>query len=134
MPSSNKQLIETQSAPSPVGPYSQAVIAGGWLYCSGQIALDPSTGLMVGGGNIQEEANQVLKNLQAVLIAAKAKPSDVVRTTIYLKDLRDFEKVNQVYGEFFGEGISPSRACVEVAGLPKGALVEIDCIALIEKT
>ena len=89
---------------------------------------------MVGGENVEKEAHQVLKNLQEVLIAANAKLSDVVRTTIYLKDLRDFEKVNKVYGDFFKEGVSPARACVEVTGLPKGALVEIDCIALIKKT
>ena len=126
-----KKAIETTSAPSPVGPYSQAVLTNGWLFCSGQIALNPSTGLMVGDGNIEKETYQVLKNLQAVLSSAQAKPSDVVKTTIYLKDLSDFTKVNEIYSEVFENVISPARACVEVAGLPKGALVEIDCIALI---
>ncbi len=128
-----KKAIETKAAPSPVGPYSQAVLANGWLYCSGQIALDPVTGLMVGNGNIEKETYQVLKNLQAVLASANAKSSDVVRTTIYLKNLSDFAKVNQIYSEVFQNSLSPARACVEVAGLPKGALVEIDCIALLEE-
>ncbi len=129
MSSSRTQPITTSSAPSPVGPYNQAVVAGDWLYCSGQIALDPSSGLMVGESDVEKETKQVLDNLCAVLKAAGADPSRVVRTTIYLKDLRDFSKVNTIYSEIFQEGVSPARACVEVAGLPKGALVEIDCIA-----
>ena len=128
-----KKVIETHSAPAPVGPYSQAILVNGWLYCSGQIALDPSSGLMVGDGDVEEETHQVLKNLEAVLNSAKASPSDVVRTTIYLKNLSDFAKVNKIYSEVFENSMSPARACVEVAGLPKGALVEIDCIALIEQ-
>ena len=125
--------IETSSAPAPVGPYSQAIVVNGWLYCSGQIALNPSTGLMVGNGNVIEETDQVLKNLQAVLSAANATPEDVVKTTIYLQNLKDFAKVNQIYSNFFKGITSPARACVEVAALPKGALVEIDCIAYVEK-
>ena len=125
--------IETPSAPAPVGPYSQAIVVNGWLYCSGQIALNPSTGLMVGNGNVIEETDQVLKNLQAVLSAANATPEDVVKTTIYLQNLKDFAKVNQIYSNFFKGITSPARACVEVAALPKGALVEIDCIAYVEK-
>ena len=124
-----KRSIETKSAPSPVGPYSQAVFAGGWLYCSGQIALEASTGLIVGNGNIEKETHQVLKNLLAVLDAANAKPSQVIKTNIYLIDLKDFEVVNKLYGEVFDQGVSPARACVQVSGLPKGALVEIDCVA-----
>ena len=91
--------ISTPSAPSPVGPYNQAVVAGDWLYCSGQIPLDPSTGSMVGEGNIEEETKQVLRNLKAVLIAAGAQTSHVVKTTIYLKNLGDFEKVNGIYSD-----------------------------------
>ena len=126
---SSISAIKTNTAPAPVGPYNQAILANGWLYCSGQIALDPSSGEMIGGKNIKEETRQVLKNLQAVLKAAGAKCTNVVKTTIYLTDLKDFAKVNEVYEDTFKEGISPARACVEVAGLPKGGKVEIDCVA-----
>ena len=129
MDSSNSRVVFTKLAPAPVGPYSQAVVAGEWLYCSGQIPLDPSTGLLVGEGNIEAETHQVISNIKAVLDAAGAHPSQVVRTTIYLVDLNDFEKVNMIYSETFMSNISPARACVEVAALPKGAHVEIDCIA-----
>ena len=112
-----------------MGPYNQAVVAGGWLYCSGQIPLDPATGVMVGDGDVAAETRQVLSNLQAVLAEAGAKPSDVVRTTVFLADLADFQTVNGIYAEVFGKGVSPARACVQVAALPKGARVEIDCVA-----
>ena len=121
--------ITTSSAPAPVGPYNQAVLAGGWLYCSGQIPLDPATGEMVGNGDVAAETRQVLSNLQAVLNEAGAKPADVVRTTVFLADLADFQTVNGIYAEMFGEGVSPARACVQVAALPKGSRVEIDCVA-----
>lgn len=121
--------ITTSSAPAPVGPYNQAVLAGGWLYCSGQIPLDPATGEMVGNGDVAAETRQVLSNLQAVLNEAGAKPADVVRTTVFLADLADFQTVNGIYAEVFGEGVSPARACVQVAALPKGSRVEIDCVA-----
>ena len=123
------RAITTSSAPAPVGPYNQAVVAGGWLYCSGQIPLDPATGVMVGDGDVAAETRQVLSNLQAVLAEAGAKPSDVVRTTVFLADLADFQTVNGIYAEVFGEGVSPARACIQVAALPKGARVEIDCVA-----
>ena len=123
------RAITTSSAPAPVGPYNQAVLAGGWLYCSGQIPLDPATGAMVGDGDAAAETRQVLSNLQAVLAEAGAKPSDVVRTTVFLADLADFQTVNGIYAEVFGDGVSPARACVQVAALPKGARVEIDCVA-----
>ena len=123
------QAITTAAAPDPVGPYNQAVLAGGWLYCSGQIPLDPDTGAMVGDGDVAAETRQVLRNLNAVLAAAGATPAQVVRTTVFLADLADFQTVNALYAEVFGEGISPARACVQVAALPKGARVEIDCIA-----
>ncbi len=126
-----KTAIKTSLAPSPVGPYNQAILANGWLYCSGQIALDPKSGELVGEGNIEEETHQVLKNLFAVIKEAGANKSDVIRTTIYLTDLNDFSKVNKIYSEEFSTNLSPARACVEVSGLPKGAKVEIDCIALI---
>ena len=121
--------INTSSAPKPVGPYNQAVLAGEWLYCSGQIALEPNEGFLVGNGDIDLETKQVLKNLEAVLNKAGATNSQVVRTTIYLTDLNDFNRVNKIYSETFTGIVFPSRACVEVSALPKGARVEIDCVA-----
>ena len=129
MKSSVIEPIETKFAPKPVGPYNQAVLVENWLYCSGQIALDPLTGAMIEGGNIEEETKQVLKNLIAVVEAAGGKSSNVIRTTIYLTDLNDFAKVNAIYAETFNESASPARACVEVSNLPKGGKIEIDCIA-----
>ena len=123
------KAITTSAAPAPVGPYNQAVLAGGWLYCSGQIPLDPDTGAMVGNGDVAAETRQVLKNLTAVLQEAGATPAQVVRTTVFLADLGDFQTVNELYAEVFGDGVSPARACVQVAALPKGARVEIDCVA-----
>ena len=123
------KAVITQEAPAPVGPYNQAVIAGGWLYCSGQIPLDPATGAMVGDGDVEAETRQVLRNLKAVLQEAGTDPSKVVRTTVFLVDLGDFQAVNAIYAEMFGDGVSPARACVQVAALPKGSKVEIDCIA-----
>jgi reactive intermediate/imine deaminase len=125
------QAVVTAAAPAPVGPYNQAVLAGGLLFCSGQIALDPATGAMVGGGDVEAETRQVLANLQAVLAAAGCTPQQVVRTTVFLADLADFAAVNAIYGEVFGQGVSPARACVQVAALPKAARVEIDCIAVL---
>jgi len=124
------QAINTSHAPEPVGPYNQAVLAGGLLFCSGQIALDPVSGLMVGQGDVEAETRQALANLQAVLTAAGSSPARVVRTTVYLADLADFARVNAIYAEVFGQGVSPARACIQAAALPKGARVEIDCIAL----
>ena len=129
MNSSAVEPIETKFAPKPVGPYNQAVLVENWLYCSGQIALDPVTGEMIGNGNIEEETRQVLKNLIAVVEAAGGTNSNVIRTTIYLTDLNDFAKVNQIYAEAFDNKVSPARACVEVSNLPKGGKIEIDCIA-----
>ncbi len=129
MKSSAIDPIETKFAPKPVGPYNQAVVVENWLYCSGQIALDPSTGEMIGDGNIEEETKQVLKNLIAVVEAAGGTSSNVIRTTIYLTDLNDFTKVNAIYAETFREQVSPARACVEVSNLPKGGKIEIDCVA-----
>ena len=131
MTSPGIEAVITSAAPAPVGPYNQAVKAGGVLYCSGQIALDPASGAMVGDGDVEAETRQVLANLQAVLQEAGCTPQQVVRTTVFLADLADFAKVNALYAEMFGAGVSPARACVEVAALPKGARVEIDCIALL---
>ena len=125
------EAVETQAAPAPVGPYNQAVKAGGMLFCSGQIPLDPASGTMVGGGDVEAETRQVLSNLKAVLTAAGCSPQQVVRTTVFLVDLADFAKVNAIYAETFGQGVEPARACVQVAALPKGAKVAIDCIAVL---
>jgi reactive intermediate/imine deaminase len=127
------EAVITESAPAPVGPYNQAVKAGGLLFCSGQIALDPATGAM-GGGDVEAETRQVLTNLQAVLAAAGVGPDRVVRTTVFLADLADFAKVNAIYAETFNTAVAPARACVEVAALPKGARVEIDCIAVLAQS
>jgi 2-iminobutanoate/2-iminopropanoate deaminase len=123
--------VNTPAAPAPVGPYNQAVVAGGLLYCSGQIALDPVSGTLVGDGDVEAETVQVLSNLQAVLAAAGCSPAQVVRTTVYLVDLDDFARVNHLYAGVFGAGVAPARACVQVAALPKGARVEIDAIAVV---
>jgi len=131
LPLSPLEAIETAQAPAPVGPYNQAVRAGNLLFCSGQIALDPDSGILVGEGDVALETRQVLTNLVAVLAAAGARPDQVVRTTVFLADLADFATVNGLYAEVFGAGVSPARACVQVAALPKGALVEIDAIAVL---
>ncbi|OUT70568.1 MAG: reactive intermediate/imine deaminase [Synechococcus sp. TMED19] len=131
MSSKGLEAVETKAAPAPVGPYNQAVKAGGMLFCSGQIPLDPMTGVMVGDGDVEAETRQVLSNLESVLKAAGCTPQQVVRTTVFLTDLADFARVNAIYAEMFGQGVAPARACVQVAALPKGAKVEIDCVALM---
>lgn len=125
------RAVNTAAAPAPVGPYNQAVQAGGLLFCSGQIALDPVSGTLVGDGDVEAETRQVLSNLTAVLAAAGATAAQVVRTTVYLTDLADFAVVNAIYAETFNGDVAPARACVEVAALPKAARIEIDCIALL---
>jgi 2-iminobutanoate/2-iminopropanoate deaminase len=124
-----KAVVATSSAPQAIGPYSQAVRAGDWLFLSGQIGLDPVTGDLVVGG-VVVETERVLANLQAVLEAAGASLRDVVRTTIYLADLGDFPRVNEIYAGCFDQPY-PARATVGVAALPRGARVEIDAIARI---
>ena len=119
----------SDAAPAPVGPYSQAVEHDGWIFASGQIPLDPASGELV-GGEIEDQARQVLANLRAVLEAAGASLDDVVRTTIYLIDLSHFPRVNAVYAEHFTAEPRPARATVQVAALPLGAAVEIDAIAV----
>jgi 2-iminobutanoate/2-iminopropanoate deaminase len=121
--------IETDAAPAAIGPYCQAVGAGEWVFCSGQLALDPETGQMVGDGDIEAETRQVLRNLDAVLEKARASRGDVVKATVYLTDIDEFSTVNQVYAEFFEGLVPPARATVQVAALPKGAKVEIDFTA-----
>lgn len=123
-----KREVNTKNAPVPVGPYSQAVIAGDFIFCSGQIALDPRTGKMV-DGDIERETRQVMENLGAVLKEADSSLDRVVKTTIFLHDMNDFPRVNEVYAGYFRD-IPPSRATVQAAGLPGGARIEIECIAL----
>ena len=125
-----RKVISTERAPGAVGPYSQAIVAGGFVWCSGQIPLDPATGQLV-QGEIEDETRQVLINLRAVLDAAGSSMDRVVRATVYLADLNDFERVNAVYAESFGEQ-PPARVCIEACGLPKGARVEIDAIAEVD--
>ena len=125
-----RKVISTERAPGAVGPYSQAIVAGGFVWCSGQIALDPGTGQLV-QGEIEDETRQVLTNLRAVLDAAGSSMDRVVRATVYLADLSDFERVNAVYAESFGEQ-PPARVCIEACGLPKGGRVEIDAIAEVD--
>ncbi|MEY4829289.1 MAG: hypothetical protein RLZZ562_1085 [Planctomycetota bacterium] len=122
------EIVATGSAPAAIGPYSQAVKAGGMLYCSGQIALDPATMQMV-GATAAEQAERVLQNLEAVLKAGGSSFDKVVRTTIYLVSMADFAAVNEVYGKRFPNH-KPARATVAVKELPKQGLVEIDCIAI----
>ena len=121
--------VKTEHAPSAIGPYSQGVIANGVLYSAGQIALDPATGQMV-EAEIVAQTERVMDNLQSILEAAGAAWGDVVKTTVYLHDLADFPTVNEIYGKRIGEA-RPARSTVQVAGLPRGALVEIDLIALL---
>jgi 2-iminobutanoate/2-iminopropanoate deaminase len=125
-----KTRISTTQAPAALGPYSQAVVAGNTLYCSGQVPLDPTTGALVPGG-IREQTLRVLENLTAVLQAAGSGMAHVVKTTVYLKNISDFAVMNEVYATYFApEGVvPPARSTVEVARLPKDALIEIDLIA-----
>lgn len=122
-----KTEILTHLAPAPIGPYSQAIEAGGFLFCSGQIPLDPITGNLVGEGNVEAQTAQVMKNISALLVHASAGFNQVVKTTIYLKNMGDFPKVNAIYGEHF-KAPFPARSTVEVARLPKDVLVEIEVI------
>lgn len=123
--------ISTADAPKAIGPYSQAVAApaGRLVFCSGQIPLDPRTGELV-KGTIEEETRRVMENLKAVLAAAGGSLGQVVKTTIFLTDLADFAKVNEVYGGYLG-AVPPARATVQVAALPRGARVEIDAVAVL---
>ena len=122
-----KKHVISNQAPKPIGPYSQGVIAGGLLFVSGQIPLDPVSGEMV-GGDIEAQTEQVLKNLLAILREAKMGPENVVKATVYLADMADFPRMNEVYGRYLGKE-PPARSTIQAAGLPKGARVEIDVIA-----
>ena len=123
------RTISTTDAPAAIGPYSQAVVAGGFLFTSGQIALDPASGEMVGEGDVVAEAEQAAANLRAVLAAGGCTPTDVVKCTVFLADMADFARVNEVYARLFEGDAPPARSCVAAAGLPKGARVEIEAVA-----
>jgi len=119
--------LSTPNAPAALGPYSQAVDTGSTVYCSGQLGLDPATGNLADG--VQAQTHQALKNLQAVLNEAGLSLDNVVKTTVFVQDLADFGTVNEIYGTYFHGGF-PARSCVQIAALPKNALVEIECIAV----
>lgn len=123
-----KHILNTENAPTPIGPYNQAVKSGHLIYTSGQIPIDPATGIFVEGG-IREQTIQVLENLKAVIEAAGGTLDDTIKTTVFLADMADFSVMNTVYAEYFGEANAPARSTVQVAGLPKGALVEIELVA-----
>ena len=129
--STEKMMISTSEAPAAIGPYSQAVRAGGMVFTSGQVALDPATGALITGG-IREQTAQVLENLAAVLAEAELDLANVIKTTVFLKDINDFAAMNEVYARYMApEGVvPPARSTVEVARLPKDALVEIEVIAV----
>lgn len=124
-----RQIIQTDAAPAAIGPYSQGVVANGFLFVSGQIPIDPATGAFVPGG-IAEQTEQCLRNLEAILTAAGSSMTQVVKTTVYLESIADFAAMNEVYAKAFGES-APARAAFEVGALPKDALVEIEAVAVI---
>jgi 2-iminobutanoate/2-iminopropanoate deaminase len=123
------KAVSTSNAPAAIGPYSQAVVHAGVVYCSGQIALDPATGQVV-DGDVAAQTRRVLANLDAVLVAAGSDRAKVLKTNVYLRDMADFAAMNAVYAEFFGDA-RPARATVAVAGLPRDVRVEIDCVAAV---
>ncbi len=124
-----KRIIRTDNAPAAIGPYSAGIVAGKFVFTAGQIGLDPKNGQMVEGG-VEEQARRALTNLKAILEAAGSSLENVVKTTVFLQDMADFTKVNEVYAEFFTVN-PPARSAVQVAALPKNARVEIEAIALL---
>ncbi|MCG0276529.1 MAG: RidA family protein [Thermosediminibacteraceae bacterium] len=122
-----KKVIKTDMAPKAIGPYSQAVMVGDFLFASGQIAINPATGEIVEGG-IEAQTRQVMENVKNILQAAGMDFSNVVKTTVFITNMDDFAKVNEIYATYFGEN-PPARSCVEVSKLPKGALIEVEVIA-----
>lgn len=124
-----KKIIQTASAPAPIGPYNQAILVGNTLYTSGQIALDAST-MELRMDNIAMETNLVMNNLKFVLQAAEMTFEDVVKSTIYVTDMNNFAEINAIYGSFFNENTAPTRETIQVAGLPKGVNVEISMVAV----
>jgi len=126
-----KKIINTEKAPAPIGPYNQAVSFNNLLYTSGQIAFNPETGTLYEGGDIKEETKQVMENLEAVLHAARISFEQVIKTTIYISNMDDFGKINEVYGSYFNDDTAPARETVEVARLPRSVNVEISVIAAL---
>ncbi len=124
-----KKIINSPNAPAPIGPYNQAVLIGNTLYISGQIPIDPKTGNLVEGG-IQKETKQSMENLKAILAEAKMTFDDVIKTSIFIKDMRQFAEINEVYGHYFNPETAPARETVEVANLPKFVNIEISMIAV----
>jgi len=126
---SNLTPVQTDDAPAAIGPYSQAIASDGWVFCSGQIPIDPESGAVL-GGSVSEQTHRVLASLAAVLAAAGAAMSSVVKTTVFLSDMGAFAEMNGVYAEHFGDH-RPARAAVQAAALPKGVDVEIECVARV---
>lgn len=124
-----KKVIKTKNAPAPIGPYTQAILAGNTLYVSGQIAINPKTGQLI-QDNIISETKQVMENLKAVLVAADMDFSNVVKTSIFIANMNDFTQINSVYGSYFNEQMAPARETVEVSNLPKFVNVEISLVAV----
>lgn len=122
----SNRIIQSKNAPAAIGPYSQAIMAGGLLYTSGQLGLDPETGALP--ESIEEQTKQSLKNIQAILEEAGLQKTDVIKTVVFLKNMSDFAVVNGIYADFFGDH-KPARSCVEAAQLPKGGLIEIEVVA-----
>lgn len=128
----DRKVIQTSEAPKPIGPYSQAIQAGEWVFCSGQIPLDPRTGLLV-QGDIAIQTGRILDNLEAVLLAAGSSLDEVAKLTVFMTDLGQFDSLNQVLAEKFSRVPPPARSVIQVAALPKGALVEMDVVAFKKK-
>lgn len=127
-----RTVIQTDQAPAPVGPYNQAIATTGTLlFVAGQIPLDPKTGAIVGEGDVAQQTQQAIANLEAILKAGGTSIQNVVKTTVFLADMNDFAAMNAVYAQAFGDESAPARACVEVSRLPKDVRVEIECIAVI---
>ena len=126
----DKKIISTPLAPSAIGPYSQGVRAGNFLFVSGQIAIDPSSGKLIADQSIAAQTRRVLQNLTAIVAAGGGSPKNIVKTTVFLNDMKDFAEMNAVYAEFFPQS-PPARSTVEAARLPRDVAVEIDCIAVI---
>jgi len=124
-----KDIVSTPNAPSAIGPYSQATAVKGFVFTSGQLGMDPATGVLADG--IQAQTRQALENVSAILVARGLSMNDILKTTVFLTDIADFAAMNEVYAEFFSEGNYPARSAVQVAALPKGGLVEIETIAAL---
>ena len=124
------KIVKSEKAPAPIGPYSQAIEANGFIFTSGQIAIDPQNGTLLNSG-VEDQAKLVFENLKAVLEAGGSGLNKVIKTTIYLKDMNEFTKVNSIYSDYFGSSL-PARSTVEISRLPKDVQIEVDCIAVKE--